>query len=252
MRIIGALIAVTMTLGVAPADAQRSTDRKVDKHLERGLQLFRQRKYERAIAHFKRGYALQPRRELLFAMAQAERLSGDCQSALVYYQSFLSRNPPARQAAAARDSAERCRRALANGPEGRNTIPKPSAPPPSVVRASARGDVSRAVGPPPWYRDRAGMALLGGAAVSATLASAFLLGAGSASSSARDAGTYAEYDAQLARATTRRRWGVVTGVAALGLAAGAAYRLLWKRPTARVRVVAGVGGASTVGIGGVF
>ena len=53
-----------------------------------GLEHFRQHEYEQAIASFQRSYAMSPLPALLFDMAQAYRLAGDCDSALQYYRRY--------------------------------------------------------------------------------------------------------------------------------------------------------------------
>jgi tetratricopeptide (TPR) repeat protein len=243
-------VSIVLLMIPTPAAAQSSSSRQVQRYLERGLKFFQQHDYERAIEQFRRGYEIEPRRELLFAMAQAERLSGDCPSALVYYQSFLSRNPPAKQAEAARENAELCRRALSAGPDGRARY-RPSTPGPSTN--ATRSDVVTR-GPAaalPWYRDRWTTGLLGGTAIAGTLSVGLLVGARSANQEAQSAGTYGAYDGALASARHRRRWGILSAVAATGLAAAAVYRLVRRRPsTTAMSIAATPGGGVAVGFAG--
>src|SRR5262245_14065091 len=76
--------------------------------LARGLEYYKMKEFEAAIAEFEAAYAIDPRKEILFAQAQAERLSGDCASAAVLYRRFLGMDPPAVHAEAARASLEKC------------------------------------------------------------------------------------------------------------------------------------------------
>src|SRR5262245_38585026 len=60
----------------APPDAPMSPDARA--HYDRGLALYQAKDYAGAIREFEVGYAAEPRREFLFAEAQAKRLAGDC------------------------------------------------------------------------------------------------------------------------------------------------------------------------------
>ena len=61
---------------------------------DRGLGRFQTHDYASATADFEAGYAIEPRREFLFAEGQAKRLAGDCKGAVALYQRFLTTNPP--------------------------------------------------------------------------------------------------------------------------------------------------------------
>jgi hypothetical protein len=98
--------------------------------MEKGLRLYDVQSYAEAIEEFKAGYAVDPAPDFLYAMAQAQRLSGDCFHAVLTYQSFLRTHPAERRAAPARQNIERC---ASNAGEA-----TPAAPPPPVEpRASA-------------------------------------------------------------------------------------------------------------------
>src|SRR5688500_8437696 len=58
-----------------------------------GLARFEREDYAGAIDAFERGHAIDPRPQFLFALAQAERLRGDCKAALIYYRKFLTTSP---------------------------------------------------------------------------------------------------------------------------------------------------------------
>jgi len=223
-----------------------------EQHLRRGLQHYQHRDYQRAIREFHAGYAIAPRREFLFALGQAERLSGDCRSAIVYYQQFLSRNPPQRQATAAFEQIEQCKRALAEGP-GADQRPAPEprpavrsvAPPRAVVAMRARR---------PWYADGPGDALLGGGVALAAGSVAMLLSANVAAADARSASTYPQFDQRVAAVTTRRRLAVGFAVAGALAVSGAVYRFATRGGGGRERRIALVptDGGATLAIGGRF
>ena len=83
----------------------------------RGLERFAARDYAGAIADLEAGYAIEPRREFLFAEGQAKRLAGDCKGAVALYQRFLATNPTAVQANATQIALGRCAQHLADHPE---------------------------------------------------------------------------------------------------------------------------------------
>jgi tetratricopeptide (TPR) repeat protein len=98
------LILSTLTVS-APAGA---IDPEAKQHLERGLAGYTAKDYAGAIKDLRLAYALDPRPEILFAWAQAERLYGRCSQASKLYDRFLKSKPSAQQAAAARTGIERC------------------------------------------------------------------------------------------------------------------------------------------------
>ena len=66
---------------------------KARKLAERGRELHGQGDYTRAIAAFKEAYVIAPSAGLLFNLAQAYRLQGNCDDAALMYRRFLATNP---------------------------------------------------------------------------------------------------------------------------------------------------------------
>src|SRR6266540_6496126 len=87
------LLAYSLPAGAQETDTPIKPEAKA--RFGRGLDYYKMKEYEAAIAEFEAAYAIDPRNEILFAQAQAERLSGDCASAVVLYRHFLENNPPA-------------------------------------------------------------------------------------------------------------------------------------------------------------
>ncbi|HJZ84840.1 MAG TPA: hypothetical protein VKN99_06685 [Polyangia bacterium] len=143
-------------------------------HLERGLRYYNAQDYAKAVDEFKAGYQIDPRPEFLYALAQAQRLSGDCEKAISSYQAFLRTHPNDLQASSARQNIERCEAERATkttkappplpppNREVAKTTPAPRpppAPPPAALTHTA---------PPardPWYRDTLGDVLTGAGVV---------------------------------------------------------------------------------------
>ena len=180
----------------------------------RGLERFGAHDYAGAIADFEAGYAIEPRREFLFAEGQAKRLAGDCKGAVALYQRFLATNPSSVQANATQMALGRCAQHLADHPdivvvEPPKPLPPPPPPPPrwwreSVGRWPRREPASsRSASAPASSRRRIRRATTRGAAT-----------------------TYAEADERWSAATSRRTVGVVALGAGSILVAAGAYRFV--------------------------
>ena len=262
------------------ARAQQGLDRKaegsvdiakrVDTHLQRGVEFYAEKQYELAIVEFRAGYAIDPRPDFLFALAQAERLSGDCPTAMVYYQRFLDTGPSANQAEAARVNMRRCKRALESGPGG---IPPRSTTaaldqakgaagpaPPAMPGASRPGTVSRrAPARRSWYRDPLGVSLLAGSVAGLGLSVGFWVAKGSAEAAAADAPDHETYLESLDRARRNRTLAVVSLSAGVALAGVAIYRLASRSsreertaPERTTLVLAPTSGGAVAGLAGTF
>jgi hypothetical protein len=199
-------------------------------HFDKGLQHYANREYEAAIVELDAAYALDPRPEILFANAQAERLSGDCASAVVLYRRFLESNPPAVHADAARANLDKCQTALSSKPEGEAPAeeqPPPETPPDQPAPAAVEPPQVPAEPPPeppPWYTDKLGGALLGGGVVVVGVSAFLFMASSDDADSAATAPTYSEYQELADRAESRRTWSLVGFGVGAGLLAGAALR----------------------------
>jgi len=128
-RAVLLVIAWAWSSGPARADDPTSRARAL---YQQGVSAYASRDYERAVEAFRESHGLEPRADTLFAWAQAERLSGDCPSAMVLYRQFLDGERTEVQAEAARQALIRCERSLASRPLEE---PAPAVPPPVEPRA---------------------------------------------------------------------------------------------------------------------
>jgi tetratricopeptide (TPR) repeat protein len=87
------IILFTLALGGANATAQTDEARALAK---RGIEHFYRGDYELALQDFEASYAQRPVTELLFNMAQAHRLNGNCDKALDHYQRYMELAPHGR------------------------------------------------------------------------------------------------------------------------------------------------------------
>ncbi len=192
---------------------------------DRALKEFETHDYAAAIRDLEEGFALDPRRELLFAEAQAMRLSGDCRGAVVLYQRFLTTRPPALQVDATQIALARCAQELARKPEVVIVTPPPAPPPPKPA-------------PPRWSHDPWGLALTGTGVAALGIGVGYLVAAASARSDAANAPTYAAYQSRWS--TAGARLDVAIGALAVGaaLTATGVARFLLVRRQARNQIVA--------------
>lgn len=78
---------------VAPfaLEAFSATGRSSSKeHYEKGLSAYKVQDWATATIELKLAYELDPRKEYLFALGQAQRFAGDCDAAIISYRTFLS------------------------------------------------------------------------------------------------------------------------------------------------------------------
>jgi hypothetical protein len=184
---------------------------------DRALKGFETRDYTAAIRDLEAGFALDPRREFLFAEAQAKRLSGDCRGAVVLYQRFLTTNPPAVQIDATHIALARCAQELAKKPEVVIVTPPPPTPPPPPA-------------PPRWTHDPWGLGLTGAGVAAVGVGIGFLVAAELARGDAEAAPIYPGYISQWSTASARLD--VAVGAFVIGgalLAAGVGRFVLVRR-----------------------
>lgn len=81
-----------LMLGAAIAiDASSATGRPSPKeHYEKGLSAYKTHDWATATIELKLACELDPRKEYLFALGQAQRFAGDCEAAIITYRAFLS------------------------------------------------------------------------------------------------------------------------------------------------------------------
>ena len=193
---------------------------------DRAVAAFAARDYAAAVRDLEASYALDPRREILFTEAQAERLSGDCRGAVVLYQRFLSTRPPGVQVEATQLGLARCAQELARRPEVVVMTPPPAPAPPRPP-------------PPPWWRDPWGLTLTAAGIAAAGVGAGFLVAGELARSDAGDAATYDAYVRRWSAASDRLD--VAAGALAIGgalVAAGVGRLWLVRRHARAERGVA--------------
>lgn len=265
MRMWLAFVLLAFGPTAARAQVDPPFDPRARPHVEAAARHYDDGEFVEAAEEFEAAYRIDPQPRLLYAMAQAQRLSGDCRRAIRTYEAFLRTSPSATQVEAARDNIERCQadlrkpaKALAapgsqpasGAAPGASSQPAtsasagaasaPASSPASAAVARAAAPAVPRPAPGRWYTDRIGGALCL-AGLAALVAGVVVWGdAKSAIERARHAGTYEEFSANAAGAEGRQRAGgatmVVGGVLVLAGIARYAQRA-WTR-SERTRIAA--------------
>lgn len=203
--------AVLLALCAAAGRAVAQNNNQTAAELRRqGLALYEDGKYELAAARFEASYELDPRPELLFAWAQAERLTGDCVHAAKLYERFLASGPRPKQRKAATALLALCHDTLASESGGREppdrrdpsddeTEQDGGASPPRDTMTGSAGS---------WTRDWIGHGLAGGGAIAIGVGVGFILVSSSTARDAASAPSYPEYGSRLDRAKLYRALGI--------------------------------------------
>jgi tetratricopeptide (TPR) repeat protein len=153
----------------ATASAQKSDRPAATAALKRAKAHFDLQEYALAEQELKEAYRIDPKPEILYAIAQAQRLGGACDRAITTYKNFLRARPGPEQAKQAEDNIARCEADLkATPPE--QPPPEPTSPPEPAEPASPVVEPVPAAPPPPeapatgvpWTRNWIGHVLLVG------------------------------------------------------------------------------------------
>lgn len=105
LALVTAVLAASMPARAEPVPP------KARKLAEHGREMHRRGEYERAVTAFKEAYVIAPSAGLLFNLAQAYRLQGNCDDAALMYRRYLATSPPADARAVAQThlaTVERC------------------------------------------------------------------------------------------------------------------------------------------------
>jgi tetratricopeptide (TPR) repeat protein len=257
MRIL--LVIAVLAFAAAPAGADPLKP-EAQKRLDAGLALFQKGEYAKAIVEFKAAYDLDPAPKILFARAQAERLGGDCDTAIDLYEKYLTMSPTENQTAAAREAMKLCDgkthpKQTTQTPPAHDDVTAPppaeihTEPPPSVapeIPPPAISPSSTQVEPPrPWYRRHPiGAALSAVGAISIGVGAGYLISANAAKHRAEDEMNRDDFIAALDRANTRRKTGLGFVVIGGALVTAGLLEIALHHTGDRKDVVAGTDGST--------
>lgn len=103
-----ALLAATQLIAAAVLSRDAAADARRRDLYKRGIEEYKAQKYEAAAATLKEAYALDPKPNTLFALAQAERLAGRCPDARAHYKELLESTTEIATAKAVQTNLELC------------------------------------------------------------------------------------------------------------------------------------------------
>lgn len=243
-----------------PAMAQKQKgDRpmkiKAERHFNRALKLFREKKFKDAAGEFERAHTVDPRPDILFAWAQAERISGDCDKAVELYNDLRELDLPPADSRAVLEGLERCDAVGRQQPPPDE--PKQSPPPetdPGKAEAMAKTEAPSAEGSP-WWTDPIGDVFLVTGVIGLGVGTGFYVVSSSDRSAAEDATSYETHVVLQDRAKKRRLISIVALSASGVLITGALVRYLLRDDDSAPATTASVwsdGVAAGLAFGGSF
>jgi len=190
--VVASLVAASVAAHAAPRSQVPAAPAD---HFDAGKRLFARKQYAEALEEFRRAMSVAPRPEVLYSLAQTQRLLGDCASAVESYRAFLAGQPEEPFAEYARLNIERCE-------------PRGDAPAQPVEAAA-------------WYRDALGDALLGGGLVAGVIGTVVWRSGRTAASRLADAPDYQTFldRRSAASSAVTKQWiggaAMITGGAAM-------------------------------------
>jgi len=185
---------------------------------QRGLARYAAHEFDEAARDLEAAFAAEPRRDVLFAWAQALRLSGHCARAVELYRSYLGMAPSESSRRVAEGHIASCERAEPAAPSAtpsREHGPAPARPPAQPPRAHEREREGPDVAPPrddsPWYADGWGAVLTGASVATLAVGAGLYVVAGDTIDAS--APSYDEHHSGFDRANTE----LAIGLTALGV-----------------------------------
>ncbi len=212
--------------------------------LKQGLEEYKAAKYADAVVTIGKAYALDPKPETLFTLAQAERLSGDCKSAVVHYRQVIERVGDFNVARLVQQNLEICEPPKKLG-EPRPVEPKPveSKPiepaKPQVTTKTVVREVTRV--------DKVALSLYASGGLALGLAGGFYFAGRDNRDAAERAGSLADHDDLADRAKSQFTIaGIAAGVGLAAIAGGVVWTMTRKTSTTEVAVTPTKGGSMLV------
>lgn len=144
-------LALRPSVGVAQTGSTASGMDAAKKQMERGQELYMQRKYDEAAEAFAAAYAIQPYGAFLYNEAVCHQKLGNNDKALALFRKYLAADPGAPDADQVRERIRRIEEA---------SKPQPTVEPDAAIEADADTDAGPEAGPPPTIVEEAGPDLM--------------------------------------------------------------------------------------------
>ena len=208
---LSVLAAVIALAGTAHADPAGDA-------LKKGIELYKAGKYAEAIPHLEKAYKLDSKPDTLFALAQAQRLNGDCASAAPNYRKVIERVSDMTVAKLVQQNLSICEPDEPKQPEPKAEPRAEPAPPPEpkVVERTVVRDVGKT--------DKLAAAMFGGGMLAVGVAGGLYIAASNNADAADRAKSLEDHDLLADRASSQRTIMYVAGGVGVAMMGFAIYR----------------------------
>ncbi len=225
-------LAILLILGGLASRAQADDAELARGLFKKGVEEFKQKKYEVASATLAKSYELDPKPDALFALAQAERLAGHCPAAIPHYKKMVEITTDLPTLKAVQSNLDIC-----VPPKIEKPVEKPvdrivEKPVDRIVEKRVDHIVTRT-------DHKTDVLVIGGFAGGALFLGTsvgFFLAASNNSSDSDKATTLAESNRLYDRSVDQKRIAFVTGTAGVVLVGFGVYRLVKKKSSSRAEV----------------
>jgi tetratricopeptide (TPR) repeat protein len=230
-----------LVIATASSTARAGDPATAEQHLDEGTKLYNVQEYDKAAEEYQAAYLLDPKPEYLYAVAQAQRLGGDCTKALQSYRAYLRSEPSAEQREKAEKNIERCTEKLQHF-QLKITVPRLET---KSQSSTTLPTMPQPVGPPPPTKNYVLGHILVGVGVAAIGGGAYFYRKGNrAIETHNSAQTYDTFDAtNMGLDDARRQQTIGVSAAAAGgglLVGGILYYVLHARTPVETSVAAQV------------
>jgi hypothetical protein len=231
LAVISVLLALGAVSPIASAQTAPSKEQAAKDHADKGSVFFNVQDWPSAIREYRESYELDPRPETLYALAQSQRQSGDCTSAIKSFRAYGRVATSPQQQAASEGMIHKCENEMADQQKkaaavapvapvaGATPAPAESstvAPAPAPATPPAHEEPEK---PRPIYADVFGDVLFIGGLAVAGVGTFFLVSGDSSMSSSGNGVPYNTYESNVSSAKPKQAIGVggiaVGGVLAL-------------------------------------
>jgi tetratricopeptide (TPR) repeat protein len=188
---------------------------------KKGFEAFKAAKYDEAVKHLKKSYELDAKPETLYALAQAERLSGDCTSAAAHYHKVIDQMPDLNVSKLVQQNLALCEKDQPT-PEAK---PEP-APPPAAAPAPEPEPkiVTKTVVREVPHTDKLAMGMLAGGTLAVGASIGLYIAAHSNDDASLKVFNRDDYNSLRDKASTERAAMYVAGVAGVAALGYAVFR----------------------------
>lgn len=228
-------LAIVLSSRIAAADSAADL-------LKQGVEQYKAGKYADAVVSIGKAYQLDPKPETLFTLAQAERLSGDCKSAVPHYRQVIEQVGDFNVAKLVQQNLQLCEPKKPVEPkpvESKPVEPKVVEPKPQAVTRTVVRETTRV--------DKVAVSLYTAGGLALGLAGGFYFSARDNRDAAERAGSLADHDKLADRAKSQFTLaGISAGVGLAAIAGGVVWSMTRTSKATEVAVTPTKGGSMLV------